>query len=287
MSRPILTIKARRQPRHHRPVCRLPASTRRPPARRSQGGDARPDDAPADRYAPPGGYNLPQSSIDRSKVSNPATGEVKAGGTAIARRSLAADSRTIDRRYAVDRRQGNRPPWQRRRLRRAAATAPLQESPPADSLAEPKPDNAPAETSADSSADASTELADTQSSNGAAVAFADATNSEASADETGSDASDQGTPLASAPKWTSGAGAPEQTLAANNSTLRILGAEENPSGDVSGGDTDADARTSVRVSRRDSNLAMPNRCRRQRRAGNSQADSDYVVSTAVGGWPIP
>ncbi len=44
---------------------------------------------PGDKYSPPGGYNLPQSSIDRSKVTAPGSGEVKAGGTAIARRSLA------------------------------------------------------------------------------------------------------------------------------------------------------------------------------------------------------
>ena len=50
---------------------------------------AAPPAAPSDKYSPPGGYNLPQSSIDRSKVGAPAAGEVKAGGTAIARLSLA------------------------------------------------------------------------------------------------------------------------------------------------------------------------------------------------------
>ena len=42
---------------------------------------------PADKYSPRGGFNLPQSSIDRSKAATPIAGEVKAGGTAIARLS--------------------------------------------------------------------------------------------------------------------------------------------------------------------------------------------------------
>ena len=71
------------------PAASAPPASMPPPAGAPMTPPSSMPSSPNDKYSPPGGYNLPQSSIDRSKVNDPATGEVKAGGTAIARRSLA------------------------------------------------------------------------------------------------------------------------------------------------------------------------------------------------------
>ncbi|HEX4143561.1 MAG TPA: hypothetical protein VHY91_08515 [Pirellulales bacterium] len=194
-----------------------------------------------DKYAPPGGYNLPQSSIDRSKVNNPATGEVKAGGTAIARRSLAKPNHgqsTVDTQLTAD--KVTAPTAAAAAAGATVATAD-QETPPADLLAAAKPEQSPPENAADASADSSTEMSDAQASDGAAVAFAetpDPAENEAAADETHGEEADQGTPLAHGHQWSAGS-APEQTVAASNSTLRIVAADEEPSGDGPAGDSDA------------------------------------------------
>jgi hypothetical protein len=196
---------------------------------------------PPDKYGPPGGYNLPQSSIDRSKVSDPTTGELKAGGTAIARRSLAKPAHgqtTVDTQLTAAKVTGAT--TAAGATAAAAATASAKETPAADSLATARPD----EGSDESSADASTEMADAQPSKGAAVAFADtpdATTNKPAGDENQQEEADQHLPLTSAGQWSSGGGAPEQTLASNASTLRILGADDRTSGDRPSSDEVSDA----------------------------------------------
>jgi hypothetical protein len=201
-----------------------------------------------DKYAPPGGY-LPQSSIDRSKVSDPATGEVKAGGTAIARRSLAKPTQgqsTVDTQLTAGKVTGAAAgvTAAAAAANGATATAGAGETPPADSVAATKLEKGPAESVADASGDTSTETGDAQSSDGTALAFAetpDAADNEAAVHETRSDEGDQREPLASA-GWSSGSrGAPEQTLATNNSTLRILGPDDGASGDGHSADGNADS----------------------------------------------
>ena len=45
---------------------------------------------PMNKYAPPGGFSFPQSSIDRPKAVSPTTTDLSAGGTALARRPTPA-----------------------------------------------------------------------------------------------------------------------------------------------------------------------------------------------------
>jgi len=164
--------------------------------------------SPTDKYSPPGGYNLPQSSIDRSKVTDPATGEVKAGGTAIARRSLA---KPVHGQSAVDTQltAGKVMGAAAATAGAAAATGDAAETAPAEALAASTPN--------DESAEPLTETAEEQPSSGAAMAFADApekSEAVASAGEAPHEQADQQVPLASAARWSAGAEAPEQNLAA-------------------------------------------------------------------------
>jgi hypothetical protein len=120
--------------------------------------------APADKYGPPGGYNLPQSSIDRSKVIDPATGELKAGGTAIARRSLAKPTRgqsIVDTQLTAGKVTTTNPEATAVAAAAAgAATVGAQEMPAADSLTTAGSDHDPGESSAED--ETSTEMGEAQ-----------------------------------------------------------------------------------------------------------------------------
>ncbi len=185
--------------------------------------------APGDKYSPPGGYNLPQSSIDRPKVSEPGTGEVKAGGTAIARRSLAKPARgqsTVDTQLTAGRVTGAGAAAAA--AGGVATAAGADETTPADSLAI----SAINHEALERDAAASMEAADHKPSEGAAVAFADtpeATEGEASAEETRRGQPDGRVSLASTGGWSSGTPT-EQNLIAQTSTLRILSADDRDSG---------------------------------------------------------
>ena len=156
--------QGRRRPRRRRPAAPPPAGApmTTPSSMRST--------APGDKYSPPGGYNLPQSSIDRSKVTDPATGEVKAGGTAIARRSLAkpaSGQSTVDTQLTAGKVTGAAAAG-------VAAAAGADGTPSADALAATTADNGAADKdAADASAAGSAETTDTPTRDGAALAFAD------------------------------------------------------------------------------------------------------------------
>ncbi|HEY1785876.1 MAG TPA: hypothetical protein VGG30_10020 [Pirellulales bacterium] len=267
------------------PATSAPPAGMAPPAGQPIAPSAMPSSSP-DKYAPPGGYNLPQSSIDRSKVSDPATGEVKAGGTAIARRSLAKPARgqsSVDTQLTAAKVTGATAAAAA--AAEATDTAGTGNTPPAAALAATQPEEAQAENSAETSAEASTEMAETQSSDGAAVAFdetPDAAHSEVAADEAHAEKAGTQAPLASASQWSAGS-PPEQNLAANASTLRILGTDDRDSADGRSADVDTDAQDSGASAPGEGDLA-----------GRTAADGDigqeaspatdhhYTLSTASG-----
>jgi hypothetical protein len=179
---------------------------------------------PNDKYSPRGGFNLPQSSIDRSKAIDPATGELKAGGTAIARRSRP---KPVAGRAADDAQLAAAPA--------AAIGATLASSQSSGSAGEDPATNDETEQSSD------------QSSSGAAsLAFADEPQTSG-ADAVESTDADRRNLVATAGRWSSGSS--EMTPSASASTLRIVGSDDAGSAEAgavetSGPDNGALATTS-------------------------------------------
>ncbi|HTU27374.1 MAG TPA: hypothetical protein VMF30_18335 [Pirellulales bacterium] len=186
-----------------------------------------------DKYAPPGGY-LPQSSIDRSKVVDPASGERKANSTAIARRTLMRPTRgqsTVDTELTAAKVTGGAAA-----AGVASTMAAGSESMPAtNSVAVATSNNARA---ADVPAEGESEPRDAATNPAAQVAFADAPQ-EAERERVESENVDQHEAAlevaeAGQPDHSSsadarpfaGLGTTEQNPAASASTLRIVAADE-------------------------------------------------------------
>ena len=176
---------------------------------------------PADKYSPRGGFNLPQSSIDRSKATSPVAGEVKAGGTAIARLSrpkTAATRPATDGQLAAGATAAARQPPRPNHHRTADAETAAADSdrgsrlsPPATTHRSPIPDPRHAEN----------------------LAFADApATAQASAEnEPDSAADDRSALVTTAGRWSSGGSGSAASTTGAGTSIRIVDPDQ-PSGGV-------------------------------------------------------